>query len=117
MADAAGKAVAGIAGLGFVYYFPKVFTTLRDWECMPLVRSKAFYEREKEIIFDLTNGGFVYGGTYDDGNPRRQLSELAHGMTQQYAKPWPGGKPPEGYPHNWEGYGIPKDGEKGGGHH
>ena len=23
---------AGIAGLGFVYYFPKVFTTLRDWE-------------------------------------------------------------------------------------
>ena len=86
MADVASKAVAGVAGIGFVYYFPKVFTTLRDWEAMPFVRSKAFYEREKEIIFDLTNGAFVYGGTYDDGNPRRQLSPLAHGMTQQNCK-------------------------------
>ena len=32
MSDAAPKALAAVAGLGFVYYFPKIFTTLRDWE-------------------------------------------------------------------------------------
>jgi len=105
MADVAGKGLAAVAGIGFVYYFPKVFTTMRDWECMPFVRSKAFYEREKEIIYDHTNTGFVYAPFYDDGNPRRQLSNLAHGQTQQYAKPWKGGVPPAGYPHNQYGGG------------